>query len=101
MTEQEYKAKIAEIEKAAVEAKRQASIEYCKSIQKYFPGDIITTGSHTIKVEKMVTIWSSDGSRMPYCRYDGIRLTQKLEPFKNGERESMFESEFCPIKKLN
>ena len=86
MTEQEYKNMLSEIEKRVYKEKKELAISYNKEHARFQVGDILHDDSWgvTIKVTKVITVWDSKGDKLPFSRYRGEVLTQKLEPRKNG-----------------
>jgi hypothetical protein len=54
-------------------------------------GDIVQDRNGTIiKVEQMIVMGT--GSVIPSCRYYGSSYTKKLVPFKNGQHETIYQS---------
>jgi hypothetical protein len=87
MTESEYEEKMAEINKAHEDAKRQLYIDYAASQRKFKIGDIISNGHVTILVEKFGT---NKTFGLPQPTYIGKELRKDLTPKKNGSTNTIF-----------
>ncbi len=83
MTEQEYNAKLAEIEAAANRQKASLMYEYARSQAIFKVGDIIQDHNKTILVQK-ISAYKSFGVVSP--TYEGVILKKDLTPKKSGER---------------
>lgn len=97
MTKEEYDKRIREAEDEYEKKKRNIVVEFALSNNPYKVGDILKDGAKIIRVEKIkVSRFTCD---YPYCIYDGVLLTKKLKPYKNGDTGSI--SQVYAIKKLN
>lgn len=82
MTKEEYEKRVEELSKKFHADSLALYKEYILSNTDIRIGDIVSDSTCTIRVSEIIVdkIWSR-----PYAGYKGVRLTKKLEPFKNGE----------------
>jgi hypothetical protein len=86
---EEYHRRIDAIEKKCREKVNALNREYVMANKKYNVGDIISDSSHTIKVDN---IGVSCISIHPKAVYHGPQLKKNLQPYKNGDRISIWEN---------
>ena len=91
MTEQDFDAEIIRIESEAKIQKNKLYIKYAESNRTNNVGDIITDHLCTIKVEKFVVRFPGL-SRYPSIVYSGIKLKKDLTPYKNGDWDTIWQS---------
>lgn len=72
------------------EDRSQLDKEYALFNNNVKLGDIIKDNGGIVRVEKIMIHTPTKGK--PTCVYQGIRLTKKLLPFKNGERCNVFQN---------
>jgi hypothetical protein len=88
MTKDEYDKKHEAIETEHTKKLHELRLEYAKSNSKYSIGDIVGDNSRLIKINtinySVLSFW------YPNTVYEGVMLTKKLKPFKNGERATIF-----------
>ena len=89
MTKEEYDKGIEIIERRSKLDKRKLAQDYALSNNPHGIGDIITDGYDTIKIESIK--WSFQLRKYPMCAYSGPRLKKNLEPYKNGQYNTIFQ----------
>jgi len=91
MTEQDFDAEIIRIESEAKIQKNELYLKYAESNRTNNVDDVITDGSCTIEIKKYVARFTGL-SRYPSIVYSGIKLKKDLTPFKNGDWDSICQS---------
>jgi hypothetical protein len=91
MTKEEYKSKVIEINNDCELKLKSLAKEYALSNNPYKIGDVVADNSKTIKIEKIQFTLGGLQST-PECVYTGIELTKKGEPYKNGNKRSVYQS---------
>lgn len=82
MTKEEYGNRMREVAIEYEEKKKKIAIDFALSNNPYKVGDILNDGAKIIRVDKIRISRFLD--IYPYCIYDGVLLTKKLVPYKNG-----------------
>ena len=97
MTEQEYKAKILEIDRAKEQEKINIAKQYAIENNKLKIGDIAENfDGRRIRIDRInYHITFSSGS-YPSCIYRGPRIKANGSDFINGERDFVYQ---CNLKK--
>lgn len=85
MDDKGYNSKKAEIKNDYNKKIHLLMVEYCRSNNDIEVGDIIEGNGAIIKVENMKVV-SSFANYPSFC-FSGPKLTKKLIPFKNGDRD--------------
>jgi hypothetical protein len=91
MTKEEYKSKLIEINNDSELKLKSLAKEYALSNNPYKIGDIVTDHIKTVKIEK-IQFTLGQFQSPPECVYTGIELTKKGEPNKNGNKNSVYQS---------
>ena len=97
MTEQEYREKLKELKSEYETKKSLLAREFAYSNNPYKIGDIITDDFSIIKIESFCYCDYVSGY-LPNVGYNGIELTKKLIPKKNGEVRRIWKS--TSVRKL-
>jgi len=95
MTKEEYDERKAEYIRASRVAIAKLDREFAFANNIVHLNDIITDHRCTIKVCSFKIYHRSEG--YPGCRYDGIALTKKREPFKAGKLDSVLQGNLKTI----
>lgn len=90
MTNKEYDKAIYEIEKDFEAKKKAIRLEYVESNAIAKVGDIVSDGSVTISVDKIICSTTFDS--YPIIKYSGIKYTKRGNPYKSGEDSIMRQS---------
>lgn len=85
MTPEEYKLKLVEIQHQSKKQELNLMKEYALSNNPYKVGDVIKSNGITIKIE-------AGFHSLPACYYIGIPLKKDCTPYKNGIKQSIFQS---------
>ena len=83
MTHEEYKARLADLEKEHKAKCNELARNYAMSNNPYKIGDILQSNSYILRVENIK--WGYDYQGEPQCVYYGTQLTKKLEPKKKQD----------------
>lgn len=97
MTKEEYDKRMREAAIEYEEKKKNTAVEFALSNNPYKVGDILNDGAKIIRVDKIRV--SRFLGNYPYCIYDGVLLTKKLVPYKNGGVDCILQNNV--IEKLN
>lgn len=87
MAEEEYKQRAEELYREYRQKQIELDKEYALSNNEVKVGDIVSDSCTTIKVE-IIKVEAYGG--IPHVYFEGPRLTKKLEPFKSGEKASVY-----------
>ncbi len=90
MNRDEYYEKLQQIEKEYALKKDDLSVNFAKSNNPYKIGDIIRDHYEIIRIDKIGT-GCFHRETYPSCVYDGILVTKKGIPFKNGKRGTVYQ----------
>lgn len=90
MTYEEYQVAVKALEKEYMEKEQAVVREYALSNNPVKIGDVIRDHHCKIKVERISVLRSF--SKKPQCVYSGPRLKKNGEPYKNGDTESIWQS---------
>ena len=88
MNKEEYHRRKAGIEKKCRDKINALNREYVMANKKYNVGDIISSGSTTIKVDNITVSFMSI---FPLAVYHGLQLKKNLQPYESGERIDVWE----------
>jgi hypothetical protein len=91
MTKEEYFQKIDDAVEDFKRIKNKLSIEYAKANNPHKEGDIVEAFGIKIRIEK-IGFTMGLSTRIPGCIYYGPRLKKNNEPFKSGERDTVYQS---------
>lgn len=91
MTKDEFDKAIAEIELEAKEKKQVVYIDYAVKNKTNSIGDIISDHSCTILIDKL-NVKFNLLSKYPEMVYYGKKLRKDNTPYKNGDREVIWQS---------
>ena len=81
----ELKAKEKQLENDCKKSLNKLYIEYAKSNQSYFVGQIIDNGISRVLIDNVnFSGWSFNSP--PCCVYYGVEHTRKNQPYKSGKR---------------
>lgn len=86
MTLEEYKARLADLEKEHKAKRNELARNYAMSNNPYKIGDILQDHYQIIKVERIGYGYNLYG--LPECWYRGTQLTKKFEPKKRQDLDS-------------
>lgn len=93
MTKEEYKKLKKDLEASNKLHLNKLARKYAFSNNKVGIGDIISDHIHKIRVDKIkFTIGGNCISTLPECVYYGPRLKKNDDPFVNGDRETIWQS---------
>ncbi len=87
---EEYKKRLADIDREASKKKELVHIAYADSNNPYKKGDILEDHFQIVEVAEIGYSMTSRG--LCSCTYRGRKLTKKLKPFKSGEFTTMWGS---------
>ncbi len=87
---EDYKARIAEIEKEAEDKKKAFMMEVANANNTYKKGDIVSDGTTTLQVEviKVARGWANE---LPCCVYYGIELKKDSTPKIRQSGEGVYQ----------
>jgi hypothetical protein len=88
MTKEEYKTKKAELTREHNKRCNALDVKYATDNNKVKHGDLVKDHLKTIKVD---TIRLYSCGELPTCIYSGVRHTQRGEPFKREQRDSVVQ----------
>ena len=90
MTTEEYEKHIQEIDDTAHRLRAEVHKNFALSHAKAKVGDVVVDHRSCIRVEEVDVVFAGY-NKYPQCRYSGPRLTAKDLPYKNGQRDIIFD----------
>lgn len=100
MDREEYTSKLKELNKDYLLKCKLLAREYAFHNNPVKTGDIIEDHYQILKVEK-IHFSKGTSDQLPYCIYEGKRLTKKLEPFKYKGNSSSYQTNLYGILKAS
>lgn len=88
MNKEEFDEAIAQANNRAEKERRMISKTYAMANNPYSIGDVIEDHIGFIRIEKILINCIDE---YPACVYQGLALTKKLEPRKDGSRRDMWQ----------
>jgi len=92
MTKEEYDEEMKKIDNVMNNMRNQVRKHYAFANNSYKVGQIIEDHYQRILIEKIEMHYCTLASPYPECEYWGLKLTKQNRPFKNGEKNWMFQS---------
>jgi len=86
----EYKERVKHMEAMHKKELQAFASEYAMSNNIVKDGDIVSNGKMTVLVDR-ISLGYFFGEHTPQCIYTGPELTKKGTPYKNGQREAIYQ----------
>lgn len=99
MTKEEYEIAVKKVNDDSAESKNKLAREYAFSNNSIVIGDILLSRNATIMVDtiKFGTWFRSD---LPECSFYGPKLKKDYTPYKNGDRENIWQCNVLSVLKV-